>query len=186
MLDRLTETYTHSVKYILSVSVRTVNFLKYMQRVALDYSVDSAYDQVMYQRQLMVKPPPAKPSFSAAMGRIFVEAVLSFTHSASASFNFFKGAYKGQALDYLAALIRLCEKVVGPIVKENSEFRGDLGGWIAQPNSPLFETQKEAGVEAADRRRVPQSAAEAKVAEVMDEVLKNHLGNLESRMALPT
>ncbi len=46
MLDRLLESYTHSVKYILSVSVRTVNFLKYMQRVALDYSVNSAYDQV--------------------------------------------------------------------------------------------------------------------------------------------
>ena len=46
MLNRLLESYTHSVKYILSVSVRTVNFLKYMQRVALDYSVDSAYDQV--------------------------------------------------------------------------------------------------------------------------------------------
>ena len=72
----------------------------------------------------MVKPPPAKPSFSAAMGRIFLEALVSFTHSASASFNFFKGGYKGQALDYLAALIRLCEKVVGPIVKENSEFAG--------------------------------------------------------------
>lgn len=108
----------HSVKYILSVSVRKVNFLKYMQRVALDYSVDSAYYQVggsqnlgkdhnlkkltgvmllywdhgswlksmctnqlfhiqvMYQRQQMVKPP----GFAAAMGRIFLEALVSFTH----------------------------------------------------------------------------------------------------------
>eukprot|EP00438_Fugacium_kawagutii_P025418 Skav235454 [mRNA] locus=scaffold2206:385755:386534:- [translate_table: standard] len=45
MLDRLMEAYTHSVKYYLAVSVRTVNLLKYMQRVALDYSVNSAYDQ---------------------------------------------------------------------------------------------------------------------------------------------
>ena len=78
----------------------------------------------------MVKPPPAKPSMAAAMGRLFLEAMVSFTHSASASFNFFKGGYKGQALDYLAALIRLCEKVVVPILKENSEFAG--AGRISQ------------------------------------------------------
>lgn len=57
----------------------------------------------------------------------------------------------------------------------------------SEASEKVVDSKEEgAGVEAADRRRVPQSAAEAKVAEVMDEVLKNHLGNLESRMALPT
>eukprot|EP00435_Cladocopium_sp_Y103_P049344 s1834_g14.t2 len=143
MLDSLMEVYTHSVKYYLAVSVRTVNLLKYLQRVALDYSVEATYDKVMFARTQMKNPPPAQPSFSAAMAKIFLETLVSFTHSASASFNFFKGAYKGKGLDYLSALIRLIEKAVVPVMKENSEFKGDLGGWVAQPTSPLFETQKE-------------------------------------------
>ena len=51
ILRKLTHTYTRSVKWYLALSVRTVNLLKYIQKVALLYSIDSAYDEARARDQ---------------------------------------------------------------------------------------------------------------------------------------
>ncbi|CAE7714634.1 unnamed protein product [Symbiodinium sp. CCMP2592] len=67
----LAESFVDSVKWYMSSLTRSVSFIKYMQRVALDYSLDKAYDMVMYERVIAKTPPPAKQQIRKATDSMF-------------------------------------------------------------------------------------------------------------------
>jgi len=121
--------YTSAVLPLLRSMVQVVAHLKYTQQVALTSTVEKVRNQIIEGRVLNPSPPvsAADPEylFKKALGKaifdIVINTAFSFSHSASASFNFFgKGNVvtgKATDLDAMAAIIRLTEKVLIPSVK---------------------------------------------------------------------
>lgn len=151
--------YTSGVLPLLRSMVQTVAHLKYTQQVALTSAIEKIRNEVIEGRILNPSPPVsvANPELvmaqiiSQGIADIFISTIFSFSHSASASFNFLAKlpelAGKATAFDAIAASIRLVEKFVIPSIKLVTGGGGEgtsMRSPAFKPNldSPLFETTK--------------------------------------------
>ena len=100
----------------------------------------------------MVKPPEAKSSIATAIMKTVFEALLSFT-SVLGPIKYFKEKVTYQVLAALCKFLKVSYKVVTSAMDHAAVFNGDLGGWIAQPNSKLFETEGRLSFEKDDVKK---------------------------------
>jgi len=138
LFSKLQSAYITSVKPLLRSMVQTVAWLKYTQRVAQEYSIGKACHDVFDSMVKQPSPPSPHRNMAEIMATIMKEALFSFTHSASASFNFIPGV-KGTGADAIASMIRLFEKVVIPIMEANAQDPNDA--FVPNPASPLYSAQ---------------------------------------------
>jgi len=133
----LEETYLDAVVPLLRVSVMAVSHTKFTQQVALTSALEKTRDTVFNNRRLQPSPPKNVENphliLMRAINKLIVNTLFSFTHSASASFNFIPGA-KGARADQLAALIRLVEKVAIPATNIANKLPPNEGTGPWQPN----------------------------------------------------
>ncbi|CAE8637618.1 unnamed protein product [Polarella glacialis] len=87
MKNALQTDFIIGVKPVLMAHTRTIAFLKYQQRVALDVSIDTVANRVVFNTGLPPDPPPPKESFADALISILVEGMFSFGETASGSWN---------------------------------------------------------------------------------------------------
>ena len=122
----------------------------------------------------MVKPPEAKSSIASAILKTVFEALAGFT-SVLGPFKFFKEAMSYKVLAALTKFLKVSYKVVTSAMDHAAVFNSDLGGWIAQPNSPLFETEGRLSFEKDDVKKYYMTVYPKIVRTV-----KSRIGNLVS------